>query len=88
MITKMKKTARSGAMPSIAQTPAWTTAERLLRIQAMGQRITSYVQYMCQVGDLKGSSTEATEKAVSAFYDQMVVLERQLALIHDEFKLE
>jgi len=88
MTTKMKKPPRSGATPSITQTPAWTTAERLLRIEALGQRIASYIQFMCHVGDLKGSSGEATERAVIAFYDQMIVLERQLAAIHDDFKLE
>jgi hypothetical protein len=38
---------------------------------------------MCQVGSLTGTSTEAKEKAVAAFYEQMVVLERQLGAIKE-----
>ena len=70
------------------QTPPWTTGERLQRIEAMGQRINGYVQFMCQIGNLNGTSAEAKEKAVVAFYEQMVVLERQLGRIQDALQLE
>jgi hypothetical protein len=72
----------------VAQTPPWTTDERLKRIEAMGQRVNGYVQFMCALGNLNGTSTEARDKAVIAFYERMLVLERQLGLIQDEFKLE
>jgi hypothetical protein len=88
MIMKAKIPFRPPISKSVTHSPPWTTAERLQRIEAMGQRINVYVQFMCQVGTLKGSSAEATEKAVSAFYEEMVVLERQLGAIHDAFKLE
>ena len=69
-------------------TPPDTTEERLRRIEALGQRINGYVQFMCQVGNLKGTSPEAKEKAVVAFYERMVVVERQLGRIQDDIQLE
>jgi len=59
-----------------------------VRIDILGQRIAAYVQFMCQVGNPNGASADAKEKAVEAFYEQMVVLERQLGRIHEDFQLE
>lgn len=94
MTTKTKAPSRpavprpeAGLSAAFWQTPAWTTAERLQRITAMNQRIGGYVQFMCQVGDLNGTSAEAKEKAVIVFYEQMVVLERQLGRIQEELQL-
>jgi hypothetical protein len=61
--------------------------ERLRCIADMGQRINGYVQFMCQVGSLTGTSTEAKEKAVAAFFEQMAVLERQLGGIQEGLRL-
>jgi hypothetical protein len=85
--TKSPRSAQPAQLP-VAQTPPWTTDERLKRIEAMGQRVNGYVQFMCALGNLNGTSTETRDKAIIAFYEKMVVLERQLALIQDEFKLE
>jgi hypothetical protein len=70
-------------------TPPCTTDERLRRIEAMLRQIDGYVQFMCAVEPLPqhGSSTEARERAVAAFYDRMVILERQLARIQEELRL-
>lgn len=65
-----------------------STEERLHRIKAMGQRILGYVESMCQPGDQGGTSAEAREKAVTAFYERMLVVESQLRHIHDDFRLE
>jgi hypothetical protein len=65
----------------------WTLAERLRRIEAMGQRINGYIQFMCQAGSLNSISAEAKDSAISAFYARMVQVERDLGRIHDEFKL-
>jgi hypothetical protein len=68
--------------------PAPTTIqERLQHIEAMGRRINGYVEYMCQSSNLSGSSMEAQEKAVTSFYERMLVLERQLGRIRDELQL-
>jgi hypothetical protein len=68
-------------------TPPLTQAECLLRIEAMGQRINGYVQFMCQLGSLDGTSAEAKERSVTVFYERMVVVERQLRSIQDALKL-
>jgi len=72
--------------PGPWQVPPSTTEERLERIEAMGKRINGKVQFMCQVGTLNGTSAEAKEKAVIAFYEWMTVLERQLGRIQDELQ--
>ncbi len=95
MNTKKKTPSRTASPPSTAallagpgQTAPWTTAERLQGIEAMGQRISGYVQFMCQVGSLTGTSAEAKEKAVAAFYERMIALERQLGRIQEDLRLE
>lgn len=70
------------------QTPPCTTEERVQRIEVMGQRITEYIRFFCQLGNLGGTSAEAKEKAVIAFYEQMVVVERQLGRIQGNLQLE
>jgi hypothetical protein len=72
----------------LLQTPAWTTQERLHRIQAMSQRINGYVKFLCEVGNRNGTSAEARERVVVAFYERMVVLEQQLGQIQEDFQLE
>ena|ERR1700722_13254685 len=86
--TKTKPPVRPVLTRPIPQTPAWTTEERLQRIEALGQRINKYVQFMCEAGKLNATSAEANTRAIIAFYEQMVVMERQLGRIHDEFQLE
>jgi hypothetical protein len=71
---------------SVSQTSPLTTADRLQRIETLGKRIDAHVQSICQVGSLNGTSTETTDKAVIAFYEQMVLLERRLGLIQDALK--
>ena len=88
MTTKTKPLSRSAVLYPWQQTPPWTTQDRLQRIEAMGQRINGYLQFMCQAGNRNGTSAEALEKAVVAFYEQMALLESQLGRIHDDFKLE
>jgi hypothetical protein len=65
----------------------WTLEERLLRIRDLGQRINGYVQFMCQAASLDGSSAEAKDRAVTAFYERLLVVESQLGRIHDDLRL-
>lgn len=83
----IKTKGSSGSVLPVALTPPLTTEERLHRIEAMAARISGYVQFMCQAGK-QNTSAEAIERAVIAFYDQMALVESQLARIHDNFKLE
>ena len=64
-----------------------TTDERLRDIAAMGERIRGYVQFMCQVGSLAGTSAEAKATAVAAFLERLTVLERQLGRIQEDLRL-
>jgi hypothetical protein len=52
-----------------------------------GKRISGYVQFICAVGSLKGTSTEAKENAVTAFHERMVVAERRLGRIFEDLQL-
>ncbi|HEX9358293.1 MAG TPA: hypothetical protein VF933_31325, partial [Streptosporangiaceae bacterium] len=67
--------------------PPPTTDERLRDIAAMEQRIHGYVQFMCQIGSLAGTSAEAKETAIAAFHERLAILERQLSRIHEELQL-
>ena len=94
MTTTAKNPARSPSPSAVQEpnagpwyTPPWTTAERLQRIEALGPQSTRYIQYICQVDSLDGTSAEAKEKAVIAFYDRLLVLERQLGRIQEELQL-
>jgi hypothetical protein len=98
MTAKTKASAHPAARPPTPPaedgppTGPWATAprtpeERLRRIEALGRQVNGYVQFMCQVGKLRGTSAEAKDKAVAAFYERMVVLERQLGRIQEELQL-
>ena len=67
--------------------PAWTIEERLRGIEAMGQHIQSIVDFMCKIDSLNGTCTAAKERAVTAFYDRLVVVERQLGKIQEDIQL-
>jgi hypothetical protein len=69
------------------QVPAWTTPERLQRIEAMIKRIDEYVRFLATIGNLDGTSAEAKDKAVAAFYERMAVLQLQLGQILEDFQL-
>jgi hypothetical protein len=94
MATKTKTRARAAAPRPEEElqagpwlTPPWTNEERLQRIRALGTRINGYVEYIARVGKLSGTSAEAKDKAVAAFYERMVVLERLLGRIQEELHL-
>jgi hypothetical protein len=64
-----------------------TTEDRLLRIRRLGQRIAGHVEFMCAVASLNGTSPEAKQKALAAFYDRLVTLEEQLDRIQENLRL-
>ena len=53
----------------------------------MNRRINAYVQFMGKVGNLNGTSAEAKDKAVAAFYERMAALERQLGRIQEDLQI-
>ena len=70
----------------MANSPS-TMEERLPRIEAMNRRINAYVRFMCKAGNLNGTSAEAKDKAVAAFYERMAALERQLGRIQEDLQI-
>jgi hypothetical protein len=77
-----------GTQTAISQTSPCTPEERRQRIEALGSQIAGYVRFMCNSGDLGGTSAEAKEKAVAAFYEQLVLAEHRLGRIHEGLRLE
>jgi hypothetical protein len=83
------------AMPSsdldssndLLRTIPQTTPDRLVHIQALGQRVGSYVKFMCSVGRMEGCSVESKDRAVAVFYDRLSMLEQELARIYDNLLL-
>ena len=73
--------------PAYSLAPPWTLKERLQRIEAMGQRVNGYIRFILQIDNLSGTSAEAKEKAVIAFYDRMLNLESQLIRIQEDVRL-
>ena len=53
----------------------------------MNRRINAYVWCMCKVGNVNGTSAEAKDKAVAAFYERMAALERQLSRIQEDLQI-
>jgi hypothetical protein len=80
---------RPAALPAAGPwaTPPWTMEERLRRIEAMGQRIHGFVEFMCKIGSMNGSCDSSKEKAVTAFYERLVIVERQLGKIQEDVQL-
>jgi len=88
MIVKAKSVYRVGETPGVGPAPALPLEEHIRQIEVLGQRIDGYVRFMCQIAGLSGTSAEAKERAVTAFHERMIVVESQLARIHDELRLE
>lgn len=74
--------------PRILATIPRTEEQRLHRMEALGQRIAEYVSSMCKPGTPPGTSAEARERAVAAFYEELILVERQLGLVRDNHLLE
>ena len=72
----------------LLRTPPENTEERLVHIRALGQRVKGYVQFMCKVNRLSGSSEEVKEKAVTIFYERLLLLEQELGRIQEKLQLE
>ena len=73
--------------PDLGLSAPWTTDERIVHIQALGQRIDRHIRFICAVGDLGGTSREAKDKAVAVFYERLLSFERQLERIHQDLEL-
>jgi hypothetical protein len=75
-------------LTDLLRTPPTTTEERVIHIRALGQRIKGYIQFMTAVSRMNGSSAEAKQKAVAAFYERLAALEQELGRIQEQLQLE
>jgi len=66
---------------------AYTTEDRLIRIQALSEKIDDHIEFMHKVESLTGTSSEAKEKAVETFYDSLLVMEQHLKRIRENLQL-
>ena len=95
MAAKAKAPSRAAA-PAVAKKPqvgssttqSLTMDERLHRIDALRKRIDGYIEYICRIVDQTGTSGEVKERAVTVFYEQLLIVEKELGHIHDELRLE
>lgn len=65
-----------------------TLEEHSQRIEALSKKIIGYTQFVYQMVDKVGVSSEVKTRSAKAFYEQLVVVERQLGCIYDELQLE
>jgi hypothetical protein len=56
-------------------------------MQALGERINGYIQFMGAVATLDGTSGEAKDKAVATFHERLIALEEQLLRIQENLRL-
>jgi hypothetical protein len=73
--------------PEEWRTPPATTEDCLARIRALGQRVEGHVDFICKIGKLPSTSTEAKQRAAAAFYERLRALERVLGTIREELWL-
>jgi hypothetical protein len=66
---------------------AYTTEDRLVRIQALSQKIDGHIDFMRKVDGLPGTSSEAKQKAVEVFYDSLLLMEQHLNRIRENLQL-
>lgn len=83
-----KAKSASGVTPkSQAKEKPLTMEECLQQITALVGKIDGYAQYINQIATLPGTSTETKEKAVFAFHERLLFLERHLARIQEDLQL-
>jgi hypothetical protein len=82
------KAERAKVLAGPWSTPPWTMDERLHRIDVLGQKIAEYVRFLGEAVGQTNASAEAKDRVVTAFYDRIVVVERQLSRIQENFRLE
>jgi hypothetical protein len=79
--------------PTSLQSPAanassHNSTDRLRDIELIGERIGSIVRFMCEIHKLTGTSDECRDRALTAFHERLITVEKQLAIIQEKFRLE
>ncbi len=71
----------------LSQLPCVTTADRIVRIQAVGRKIEEHIRAVTASGALPGTSAESRDKAVALFMERLVYLERALGQTLEDLRL-
>ena len=92
MTTKAKAASPTAPSVVLPVTDCWfipplTLETRLVRIQALGQRIAGHIAFICGVANLAGSSVEAKQKTVAVFYERLLAFEGELDRIQENLRL-
>jgi hypothetical protein len=90
MATKAKAKATPLLEPLPQQAPlppCVTTQERLIQIQLLGRRVLEHVRAVAAIDAVPGTSTEARDKAVAAFHERLLLLERALEKVLEDLRL-
>ncbi|HXG10813.1 MAG TPA: hypothetical protein VNK04_13730 [Gemmataceae bacterium] len=74
-------------LPETWHVPPMTKEECLERIQLLGVRVGNYIRFMNGIDNVKGTSEEARQRALTAFYDRLLLLERELGRIQEDLQL-
>lgn len=91
-------TAKAKSKPVVASTepeplpegwniPPADKGEYLERILTLGHRVETYVKFMKKIEGVPGTSAETRYKALTAFYERMLMFDRELGRIQEELQL-
>lgn len=74
-------------LADLLRTPPATTEDRLRHIRVLGQRIAAYVRFMSAAARRENSSVEERQRAVTVFYERLLLMEQELARVYENFRL-
>jgi hypothetical protein len=74
-------------LPEGWHTPPVTKEECLERIRTLGQRVVNCVRFMNGIDTVRGTSEESRQRALIAFYERLLIFERELGRIQEELQL-
>jgi hypothetical protein len=74
-------------LPESWHSPPLTKVECLERIHLLGQRVVGYIKFMNGIDNVRGTSQEARQKALSTFYERLLFLEKELGRIQEDLQL-
>ena len=75
------------SLAELLQVPPGTMEDYLLRIRALGDRVSGCVEFMCAIEAFTGTCVDNKRRSVAQFYDRLVLLDRELCRIREELQL-
>jgi hypothetical protein len=74
--------------PTTAASIPKQLADQVREIERIGERISAIVRFMCDIQKLPGTSEESRDRALTAFHEPLIMVEKQLVHIQEKFRLE